>query len=94
MTLDITLQSELNELFSDSNTSFYYLRFCFSMKCLAEDEDILEKVPYLLTNKLPLFEFMKNEMRFEYDENNAAQRVQTAAQINPWKQDEKNMETN
>lgn len=55
---------------------------------------MLEKVPYLLTNKLPLFEFMKNENRFEYDENDAAQRVQTAAQINPWKQDDKHMETN
>ncbi len=85
MTLNIALSSELNELFNESNTSFYYLRFCFSMECLSEDQEMLEKVPYLLTNKLPLFEFMKNEIRFEYDENNAAQRVQTAAQINPWK---------
>jgi hypothetical protein len=27
---------------------------------LAVDQDILEKIPQLLTNKLPLFEFDKN----------------------------------
>jgi len=55
------------------------------MKELASDEDILDKIPYLLTNKLPLFEFQKNEMRFENEEENAATRIQTCSQINPWK---------
>ena len=64
------------------------------MKTLASDEEILEKIPYLLTNKLPLFEFAKNELRFENEEENAAQRIVTCSQINPWKQDDKHMETN
>jgi len=33
------------------------------MRALASDEEMLEKIPYLLTNKLPLFEFVKNEIR-------------------------------
>ena len=43
------------------------------------DDDILEKIPYLLTNKLPLFEFQKNEIRFENEEENAAKRVVTCS---------------
>jgi hypothetical protein len=33
------------------------------MQTLALDEEMLEKISYLLTNKLPLFEFVKNEIR-------------------------------
>lgn len=56
------------------------------MKQLASDEEVLEKIPYLLTNKLPLFEYQKNEIRFENEEeNNAATRVVTCSQINPWR---------
>jgi hypothetical protein len=55
--LSINFEPELEGLFSESNQSFYYLRFCLSMKTLASDDEMLEKIPYLLTNKLPLFEF-------------------------------------
>lgn len=33
-------------------------------------------------------------MRFENEEENAATRIQTCSQINPWKQDDRVMETN
>lgn len=79
ITLQITFQPELQGLFNESNQSFYYLRFCLSMKSLASDDEILDKIPYLLTNKLPLFEFAKNELRFENEEENAATRVVTCS---------------
>ena len=57
-----------------------------SMKQLASEEEVLEKMAYLLTNKLPLFEYQKNEIPFENEEeNNAATRVVTCSQINPWR---------
>ncbi len=40
--------------------TFFFVRFCISLERLAVDQDILEKIPQLLTNKLPLFEFDKN----------------------------------
>jgi len=49
------------------------------MKSLATDDEILDKIPYLLTNKLPLFEFQKNEIRFENEEENAATRIVTCS---------------
>lgn len=48
------------DLFHKNNLSYYFLRFCISLDKLAIDPDILEKIPQLLTNKLPLFEFEKN----------------------------------
>ena len=49
------------------------------MQQLASDAEVLEKIPYLLTNKLPLFEFVKNEIRFENEEESAATRVVTCS---------------
>lgn len=40
--------------------AYYFMRFCFSMRKLAVDPEILDKVPKLLTNKLPLFEVEKD----------------------------------
>ncbi len=40
--------------------SFFFMRFCISLDRLSVDPEILEKIPQLLTNKLPLFEFEKN----------------------------------
>ena len=57
----LELEPELSELFDRKNTSYYFIRFCLSMTALSKDQDILEKVPQLLTSKLPLFEFEKNE---------------------------------
>lgn len=53
------LEPELTELFDRQNMSFFFMRFCFSMRKLANDPEILEKVPKLLTSKLPLFEMEK-----------------------------------
>ena len=53
-------EPELTDLFNKANMSFFFLRFCISLDRLAVDPDILEKIPQLLTNKLPLFEFEKN----------------------------------
>jgi hypothetical protein len=53
------LEPELTELFDRQNMSYYFIRFCLSMKKLASEPDILEKIPKLLTNKLPLFEMEK-----------------------------------
>ena len=60
----LELEPELSELFDRKNTSYYFIRFCLSMSTLSKDQDILEKVPQLLTSKLPLFEFEKNEEQF------------------------------
>lgn len=59
------LEPELMELFDRQNMSYYFMRFCFSMQKLAADQDILDKVPKLLTNKLPLFEVEKYMERME-----------------------------
>lgn len=56
----IEYEPELTDLFSKTNMSYFFLRFCISLDRLAIDPDILEKIPQLLTNKLPLFEFEKN----------------------------------
>jgi len=54
------LESELTSLFTKGNMSFYFTRFCISLDKVSVDPEILEKIPQLLTNKLPLFEFDKN----------------------------------
>jgi hypothetical protein len=54
------LEPELMELFDRQNMAYYFMRFCFSMRKLAVDPEILDKVPKLLTNKLPLFEVEKD----------------------------------
>ena len=38
------------------NTSYYFVRFCFSMDKLAFDPEILARIPMLLQKKLPIFE--------------------------------------
>jgi len=63
------LEPELTELFERKNMSYYFMRFCFSMQRLATDPEILDKVPKLLTNKLPLFEVEKDLEKFENAEN-------------------------
>jgi hypothetical protein len=69
MTLEPVFESEIEGLFTGTaNQSFYYLRFCLSLPQLARSDEILENIPYLLTNKLPLFEFQKNELRFDDDQ--------------------------
>lgn len=72
--------------------SYYFLRFCISLDKLAADPDILEKIPQLLTNKLPLFEFEKNAEADEEDD--PGQIIMTASQINPFEMGNKRMETN
>ena len=62
--------------------AFYFLRFCISIDKLAADTEILEKIPQLLTNKLPLFEFDKNAEADE--EEDPGQVILTASQINPF----------
>jgi len=65
------------------------------MNKLAIDPDILEKVPQSLTNKIPLFEFEKNDELFNANENQqAASRIVTCSQINPFIREDKRMETN
>jgi hypothetical protein len=60
-TFQMEFESEMSELFGKgSNMSFFFVRFCISLERLVVDQDILEKIPHLLTNKLPLFEFEKN----------------------------------
>lgn len=74
------LEPELTELFDRQNMSYYFMRFCFSMRKLAADPEILEKVPKLLTNKLPLFEVEKTlEKMGDEAEEQPGQRVMTAA---------------
>jgi len=41
----IEFEPELNDLFSKTNMSFFFLRFCISLDRLAIDPDILEKIP-------------------------------------------------
>ena len=53
-------EPELTDLFNKTNMSFFFMRFCISLDRLSVDPEILEKIPQLLTNKLPLFEFEKN----------------------------------
>jgi hypothetical protein len=77
----IELEPELTELFDRKNMAYFFMRFCFSMRKLASDPEILEKIPKLLTNKLPLFEVEKN---LEAIEDRPEQRVMTAAQISPF----------
>lgn len=60
----IQLQKDLDNIFVGQNTSFAFIRFCMSLERLANDEDVLESLPQLLTSKLPLFEFQKNQTRF------------------------------
>lgn len=53
-------EPELSELFGKMNMSSFFVRFCVSLEKLVVDPEILEKIPHMLTNKLPLFEFEKN----------------------------------
>jgi hypothetical protein len=53
-------EPELTDIFNKTNMSFFFMRFCISLDRLSVDPEILEKIPQLLTNKLPLFEFEKN----------------------------------
>ena len=85
-------EPELTDLFSKQNMSFFFVRFCISLDRLAVDQDILEKIPQLLTNKLPLFEFEKNAELDE--EEDPGQVIITASQINPYEHGQKRMETN
>lgn len=85
-------EPELTELFGKSNMCYFFVRFCISVDRLIVDSDILEKIPQLLTNKLPLFEFEKNA---EIDEEeDPGQIIMTASQINPFEHGLKRMETN
>ena len=85
------LEPELMELFDRQNMSYYFMRFCFSMPKLSVDPDILEKIPKLLTNKLPLFEVEKN--RDETPQMSPDQRLMTASHITPFEMEDKRMET-
>ena len=38
------------------------------MQSLLRDPDIMDKIPQLLTSKLPIFEFVKNQERYEIDQ--------------------------
>ena len=54
----------------------------------------MDKIPQLLTSKLPLFEFEKNQDKFEQENEQAAkQRIQTASQITAFQIENKRMET-
>ena len=85
-------EPELSEMFGKTNMSFFFVRFCISLERLVVDQEILEKIPQLLTNKLPLFEFEKNAELDE--EEDPGQIVMTASQINPFEHGMKRMETN
>jgi hypothetical protein len=39
------MEPELQNLFDDKNTAFYFLRFCFSLPKLSGDEEVLSAVP-------------------------------------------------
>ena len=76
----LELEPELTELFERNNMSFYFMRFCFSMQSLVRDPEIMDKIPQLLTSKLPLFEFEKNQEKFENAmKEDHAQRIETTA---------------
>ena len=90
--LRMDFEPELSELFGKSNMSYFFVRFCISLERLAVDPEILEKIPQLLTNKLPLFEFDKNVELDEEEE--PGQVIMTASQINPYQHGQKVMETN
>jgi hypothetical protein len=38
-------EPELTDLFSKTNMSFFFVRFCISLDRLSVDPDILEKIP-------------------------------------------------
>lgn len=72
--------------------SYFFVRFCVSLERLVVDPEILEKIPQMLTNKLPLFEFEKNAEMDEQED--PGQLIMTASQINPYEHGMKQMETN
>lgn len=92
MLFRMDFEPELTDLFGKSNMSYFFVRFCISLDRLVVDPDILEKIPQLLTNKLPLFEFEKNVEQDEEEE--PGQIIMTASQINPFQHGMKHMETN
>lgn len=57
---NIDYEPEISQLFSKENMPFFFLRFCISLDKLAVEPEILERIPQLLTSRLPLFEFDKN----------------------------------
>ena len=59
--LKMELEPELMELFNKQNMCYYFTRFCFSMQKLSVNNEILQKIPQLLTSKLPVFEYEKND---------------------------------
>ena len=70
------------------------MRFCFSMKSLTRDFETLQKIPLLLTSKLPICEFEKNLDRQENGPDpSIGRRIETASQINPWQMQTRAMET-
>lgn len=74
--MQLELEPELSELFDHENKSYFFMRFCFSMKNLARDQETLAKIPQLLTSKLPICEFDKNHEKFQnMEEANLAKRV-------------------
>ena len=63
--MQLELEPELEELFDKGNKNYYFMRFCFSMKSLSRDQETLQKIPQLLTSKLPICEFEKNQEKLE-----------------------------
>ena len=63
--MQLELEPELEELFDKENKNYYFMRFCFSMKSLSRDQETLQKIPQLLTSKLPICEFEKNQEKLE-----------------------------
>lgn len=89
---NIDYEPEFSDLFSKQNIAYFFLRFCISLDRLAVEPDILERIPQLLTSRLPLFEFEKNAELDE--EEDPGQVILTASQINPFETGLKPMETN
>ena len=79
--MQLELEPELQELFDHENKSYYFMRFCFSMRVLSKDQETLQKIPQLLTSKLPICEFDKNQDKLENEteEQNIGKRIQTAS---------------
>ena len=66
--MQLELEPEMQELFDQENKNYYFMRFCFSMKSLARDQETLQKIPQLLTSKLPICEFDKNQEKLDNNE--------------------------
>ena len=74
--MQLELEPELEELFDKENKNYYFMRFCFSMKSLSRDQETLQKIPQLLTSKLPICEFEKNQEKLaNNDFDDVAKRI-------------------